>query len=140
MNYNPNSAEIKETLENVLQRHFGCTAAEASREQMYKAAAISVKNLLSDKRTAYKKKVNAAGAKRVYYMCMEFLLGRSLKTNLCNLGLANVYEKALRSLGFRLNDLYECEPDAGLGNGGLGRLAACFLDFRSAMNTACSNR
>ena len=130
----PNSAEVKEILEGVLQRHFGCTAAEASREQMYKAAAISVKNLLSDKRTEYKKKVNAAGAKRVYYLCMEFLLGRSLKNNLCNLGLDGAYEKALRALGFSLDDLYECEPDAGLGNGGLGRLAACFLDSLSSLD------
>ena len=119
MNYNPNSTEVKDLLEGVLQRHFGCTAAEASRDQMYKAAAITVKNILSDKRSAYKKKVNAAGAKRVYYMCMEFLLGRSLKTNLCNLGLDNAYRKALKKMGFDLDDLYECEPDAGLGNGGL---------------------
>ena len=134
MNYKPNSTEVKELLEGVLQRHFGCSAAEASRDQMYKAAAITVKNILSDKRTEYKKKVNAAGAKRVYYMCMEFLLGRSLKTNLCNLGLDKAYEKALKKLGFDLNDLYECEPDAGLGNGGLGRLAACFMDSLSSLD------
>ncbi len=134
MNYNPNSTQVKENLEGVLQRHFGCTAAEASREQMYKAAAITVRNMLSDKRTAYKKQVNRAGAKRVYYMCMEFLLGRSLKTNLHNLGLAEAYKKALKQLGFDLDDLYECEPDAGLGNGGLGRLAACFMDSLSSLD------
>ena len=106
MNYQPNSTEIKEQIEGVLQRHFGCTASEASIDQMYKAAAITVKNILSDKRSAYKKKVNNAGAKRVYYMCMEFLLGRSLKTNLCNLGLDKDYEKALKQLGFELDDLY----------------------------------
>ena len=134
MNTTPNTKDVREELEGVLQRHLGCTAAEASREQMYKAAAITVRNKLSDKRTAYKKKVNRAGAKRVYYMCMEFLLGRSLKTNLCNLGLAEVYGEALRELGFDLNDLYECEPDAGLGNGGLGRLAACFMDSLSSLD------
>lgn len=134
MNYNPNSAEVKELLEGVLQRHFGCSAQEASREQMYKAAAITVKNILSDKRSAYKKKVNSAGGKRIYYMCMEFLLGRSLKTNLNNLGLSGAYEKALKQLGFSLDDLYECEPDAGLGNGGLGRLAACFMDSLSSLD------
>ena len=134
MNYNPNSTEVKDMLEGVLQRHFGCSANEASRDQMYKAAAITVKNILSDKRSIYKKKVNQAGGKRVYYMCMEFLLGRSLKTNLHNLGLANAYEKALKKLGFDLNDLYECEPDAGLGNGGLGRLAACFMDSLSSLD------
>ncbi len=134
MNYNPSSAEVKEQLEGVLQRHFGCSPAEASREQMYKATAITVKNILSEKRSEYKKKVNKAGAKRVYYMCMEFLLGRSLKTNLCNLGLSDAYEKALAKLGFSLDDLYECEPDAGLGNGGLGRLAACFMDSLSSLD------
>lgn len=134
MNYQPNSKEVRENLEDVLQRHFGCSVAEASKEQMYKAAAITVKNILSDKRTEYKKKVNKAGGKRVYYMCMEFLLGRSLKTNLCNLGLAGAYEKALKELGFSLEELYDCEPDAGLGNGGLGRLAACFMDSLSSLD------
>ncbi len=134
MNNQSNSAEIKEQLEAVLQRQFGCSASEASKEQMYKATAITIKNLLSTKRTNYKKKVNKAGAKRVYYMCMEFLLGRSLKTNLHNLGLAESYEKALKKLGFKLEDLYECEPDAGLGNGGLGRLAACFMDSLSSLD------
>ncbi len=134
MNYKPSSAEVKELIEGVLQRHFGCAATEASREQIYKATAITVKNLLSDKRSVYKKKVNKAGAKRVYYMCMEFLLGRSLKTNLGNLGLVDSYEAALKSLGFSLEELYECEPDAGLGNGGLGRLAACFMDSLSSLD------
>ena len=134
MNQKINSTQVKEEIEGVLQRHFGCTAAEASREQIYKAAAITVRNKLSDKRSAYKKQVNRAGAKRVYYMCMEFLLGRSLKTNLHNLGLAEAYEKALGQLGFDLEDLYECEPDAGLGNGGLGRLAACFMDSLSSLD------
>ena len=134
MNYQANSEDIKEQIEGVLHRHFGCTAAEASVEQMYKAAAITVKNILSDKRSEYKKKVNEAGAKRVYYMCMEFLLGRSLKTNLCNLGLDRAYEQALSELGFDLEELYEREPDAGLGNGGLGRLAACFMDSLSSLD------
>ena len=134
MNYQPNSTQVREELEGVLQRHFGCTAAEASRDQIYKAAAMTVRNRLSDKRSAYKKKVNRVGAKRVYYMCMEFLLGRSLKTNLHNLGLAEAYGEALEQLGFDLNDLYECEPDAGLGNGGLGRLAACVMDSLSSLD------
>ncbi len=134
MNYSPNKDEVKALLEGVLLRHFGCSAKEASSEQMYKACAITVKNLLSDKRSEYKKKVNEAGAKRVYYMCMEFLVGRSLKTNLCNLGLDKAYSEALSSLGFELDELYECEPDAALGNGGLGRLAACFMDSLSSLD------
>ncbi|MBO7341377.1 MAG: glycogen/starch/alpha-glucan phosphorylase [Clostridia bacterium] len=124
MNQNPTASEIKKNLEEKLSRYFGCTAAEASREQMYKATAMTVRDLLTDKRGAFKKDVNRAGAKRVYYMCMEFLLGRSLKTNLGNLGLSEKYGEALKELGADLDDLYECESDAGLGNGGLGRLAA----------------
>ena len=133
MNQKPTSQEIKRNLEEKLSRYFGCTAAEASREQMYKATAMTVRDLLTDKRGSFKKDVNRAGAKRVYYMCMEFLLGRSLKTNLGNLGLSDDYREALKDLGADLEDLYECEPDAGLGNGGLGRLAACFMDSLSSL-------
>ena len=70
----------------------------------------------------------------MYYMCMEFLLGRSLKTSLCNLGLEELYRKALEECGFSLEDILECESDAGLGNGGLGRLAACFMDSLSSLD------
>ena len=134
MNYKPTVKEISENLEGKLARYFGCSSADATREQMYKAAAMTIKDILTEKRGEFKKKVNKAGAKRVYYMCMEFLLGRSLKTNLCNLGLSEDYKKALSDLGFELDDLYECEPDAGLGNGGLGRLAACFMDSLSSLD------
>ena len=130
----PTVNQIKENIEAKLSRQFGCTAAEASRDQIYKAAALTVKDILTSKRGDFKKRVNQTGSKRVYYMCMEFLLGRSLKTNLCNLGVNEEYKKALAELGFELEDLYECEPDAGLGNGGLGRLAACFMDSLSSLN------
>ena len=113
MNYNPGAQEVRRSIEEKLSRHFGCTPKEASRDQIYKATAMTVKEILTEKRGQFKKKVNKAGAKRVYYMSMEFLLGRSLKTNLCNLGLQRSYEKALNGMGFSLDDLYECEPDAG---------------------------
>ena len=129
-----NQAKIKENIETKLSRYFGCTAAEASADQMYKAVSMTVRDILTEKRGEFKKEVNKVGAKRVYYMCMEFLLGRSLKTNVCNLGLSKEYGEALKKLGFDLNDLYECEPDAGLGNGGLGRLAACFMDSLSSLD------
>ena len=138
MNNNLNSTKIKENIELKLSRYFGCTPAEASREQMYKAVAITVRDILTEKRGAFKKQVNKRGEKRVYYMCMEFLLGRSLKTNLCNLGLSEEYAKALRGLGVELDSLYDCEPDAGLGNGGLGRLAACFMDSLSSLDYAAT--
>ncbi|MBR2311734.1 MAG: glycogen/starch/alpha-glucan phosphorylase [Clostridia bacterium] len=134
MNYTPNAKEVKKNIEEKLSRHFGVSAKEATKEQLYKAAALTVKDVLVEKRNQFKDKVNEAGAKRVYYMCMEFLLGRSLKTNLCNLGLQENYRKALKTLGMDLDELYECEPDAGLGNGGLGRLAACFMDSLSSLD------
>ena len=133
-NANLDNAKIKANIELKLSRYFGCTAAEASDEQMYKAVSMTIRDILTEKRGDYKKKVNKQGAKRIYYMCMEFLLGRSLKTNINNLGLSDAYKEALSSLGFKLDSLYECEPDAGLGNGGLGRLAACFMDSLSSLD------
>ena len=135
MNYkNMTTQEIKNNIEIKLSRYFGCTSAEASSDQMYKAVAMTVRDILTEKRGDFKKDVNKKGAKRIYYMCMEFLLGRSLKTNVCNLGLDKSYADALGELGFKLDELYECEPDAGLGNGGLGRLAACFMDSLSSLD------
>ena len=103
MNYQPTVNEITENLEGKLARYFGCTSKDATREQMYKAAAMTVKDILTAKRGEYKKQVNEQQGKRVYYMCMEFLLGRSLKTNLCNLGLDD--ENA--DFYTTLNQLYE---------------------------------
>ncbi len=94
-NPNLNPTEIKENIETKLSRYFGCTAQEASADQMYKAVSMTIRDILTEKRGEYKKEVNKAGAKRVYYMCMEFLLGRSLKTNVCNLGLQDEYKDAL---------------------------------------------
>ncbi|MBO5939459.1 MAG: glycogen/starch/alpha-glucan phosphorylase [Clostridia bacterium] len=127
-------SEVKENIEIKLSRYFGCTPSEASRDQMYKTVAMTMKDILTKKRGDFKQEVNAKGAKRVYYMCLEFLLGRSLKTSLCNLGLEGIYAKALEEYGFSLEDILECESDAGLGNGGLGRLAACFMDSLSSLD------
>ena len=111
-----------------LSRYFGVIPQEASREQIYKAVVMSVKDIMLEKRLQFHLKTKEAKAKRVYYLCMEFLLGRSLKNSVYNLGIAKAMEGALKDYKISLDDLYEEEPDAGLGNGGLGRLAACFLD------------
>ncbi|MCQ2427952.1 MAG: glycogen/starch/alpha-glucan phosphorylase [Clostridia bacterium] len=134
MNYNPSAGEIKTAVAERLSRLFGETPAEATREQMYRAVAKTVTEMLNDKRAGYKEAVAKGKAKQVYYICMEYLLGRSLKTNLENLGLADKYKEALEQMGFSLDELYECEPDAGLGNGGLGRLAACFTDSLASLD------
>ncbi len=120
--------DIKANIETKLSRYLGCTPREAGLKQVYHACAMTVKDILTEERIEFRNNVGVHQKKRVYYMCMEFLLGRSLKNNLYNLGLVEKYRKALFEMGFTLEDLYECEPDAGLGNGGLGRLAACFMD------------
>ncbi len=126
--------EVKELIKGKLARYFGVSPAEASKEQIYKAVVMSVRDILLEKRQQFHKKIKAKRAKRVYYLCMEFLLGRSLKNNLYNLSATSAYEKAVSSYGLSLDDLYELEPDAGLGNGGLGRLAACFMDALATGN------
>ena len=120
--------DVKDLIKDKLARYFGVSPAEASKDQIYKAVVMTVRDIMLQKRQQFHKKVKVKRAKRVYYLCMEFLLGRSLKNSLYNLSLTPVYEKAVSSYGLKLEDLYELEPDAGLGNGGLGRLAACFLD------------
>ena len=134
MNFSPSKKEVKENIKMKLSRYFGSSPKEATREQVYKAVSMTVKDILTAKRGDFKSEVNEKGAKRVYYMSIEFLLGRSLKTNLCNLGLMEEYKAALAEYGVDLEDLFECEPDAGLGNGGLGRLAACFMDSLSSLD------
>lgn len=126
--------EAKELIKGKLSRYFGVTPAEANKEQVYKAVVMVVRDILLEKRQQFHKKIKTKRAKRVYYLCMEFLMGRSLKNNLYNLGSTDVFEKALSTYGLKLEDLYELEPDAGLGNGGLGRLAACFLDALATGN------
>ncbi|MDE7452847.1 MAG: glycogen/starch/alpha-glucan family phosphorylase, partial [Clostridia bacterium] len=126
--------EVKELIKGKLSRYFGVSPAEASKDQVYKAVVMSVRDILLEKRQQFHKKSKAKRAKRVYYLCMEFLLGRSLKNSLYNLNAAPVFEKVVSSYGLSLEELYEQEPDAGLGNGGLGRLAACFMDALATGN------
>ena len=131
---NTQNKQVKENIEAKLARYFGCNPKEATKDQMYKAVTMTVKDILTEKRGDFKHEVNDKGAKRVYYMCVEFLMGRSLKTSVNNLGMSAEYEAALKEFGYTLEDIYECEPDAGLGNGGLGRLAACFMDSLSSLD------
>mgnify|MGYP001623018224 FL=1 len=126
--------EVQLLIQGKLSRYFGVSPKEASREQIYKAVVMSVRDILLEKRQQFHKVMKAKKGKRVYYLCMEFLLGRSLKNNIYNLGLAEEYSKALKYFDLTLDDLYEQEPDAGLGNGGLGRLAACFMDALATGN------
>ena len=125
---------LREGIENKLSRYFGTTPEEANRDQMYKAVILSVKDILSHKRTEFKSNVKNQESKKVYYLCMEFLIGKSLKNNLMNLGICDEYTEILKDYGYDIEDLYETEMNAGLGNGGLGRLAACFMDSLTTLN------
>lgn len=117
-----------------LSRYFGVSPQEATREQIYKAVVMSVRDIMAEKHQKFHLRTKNAKAKRVYYLCMEFLMGRSLKNSVYNLGIHDALSEALKGFKTNLEDLYEEEPDAGLGNGGLGRLAACFLDGLASQN------
>lgn len=127
--------EAETLIKSKLSRYFGVTEKEATKEQIYKATVMCVKDILLEKRSAFNRKYRSKGGKRVYYLCMEFLLGQSLKNNTYNLNMQESLDKALRKcFNCSLEDLYDMEPDAGLGNGGLGRLAACFMDALASQN------
>lgn len=127
--------EAETLIKSKLSRYFGVTEKEATREQIYKATVMCVKDILLEKRSAFNRKYRSKGGKRVYYLCMEFLLGQSLKNNTYNLNMQESLDKALKKcFNCSLEDLYDMEPDAGLGNGGLGRLAACFMDALASQN------
>ncbi len=100
----------------------------------YTALAIAIRDRLIERWITTKQRYHRENVKRVYYLSMEFLIGRLLSSNILNLGLWNEAKGAMESLGFDLNQLRDCEADAGLGNGGLGRLAACFLDSMATLS------
>ena len=128
-NYDYTQAEFDQLLRRCLLAEFSVEdVASATADQVYRALALVCRKLMSDKRKRFMAQTYGEGSKQVYYLCMEFLMGRSLKTSLFNLGLTQVADKVVESYGLNLTSLYELEPDAGLGNGGLGRLAACYLD------------
>ena len=120
--------QAKDLLENKLLHYFGVTAQNATYDQFYRAIAMILKDILAQDRADFNTRADQQGVKRIYYLSMEFLMGRSLKNSLYNLNLTDVFDKVLKKYNVKLEKLYDCEPDAGLGNGGLGRLAACYLD------------
>lgn len=128
MNYSLTKKQAKELISGKLSHYFGVTPNEATDEQYYKAVALIVRELMHEGVREFRAEANEADSKKIYYLSMEFLMGRSLKNNLYNLNLTDVMSAALKDFGIKLDKLYDCEPDAGLGNGGLGRLAACYLD------------
>ena len=120
------------SLEQVIRRHIRYSLAREaehlSRAELFDAVALSVRELLVERMLATEARYACADAKRLYYLSMEFLIGRSLGNALLNLGIHDLCRTALSELGVDLEEVRDTEPDAALGNGGLGRLAACFLD------------
>ncbi|MBQ3553465.1 MAG: glycogen/starch/alpha-glucan phosphorylase [Clostridia bacterium] len=119
---------LKKQMDEKMMRLFGCTSQEASPQQIYKSTAYVVRDILMKKRADFENEVKKQGAKRVYYMSMEFLVGTSLKNHLHHLGIREEMDEAIRLCGVEPETVYGMEPDAGLGNGGLGRLASCYMD------------
>ena len=126
--------EFEKMLKDTLMSECNVTLEAASADQIYRCLASITRQLMSDRQKKFQSKVLGEGKKQVYYLCMEFLMGRSLRTSLFNLGLNDVAESVLADAGVKIDTIYDQEPDAGLGNGGLGRLAACYLD---GMATDC---
>ncbi len=120
--------EILKLLTDTLQIKFSVSIRDASELQIYKALSLIVVDILHKKRRHFVNNVHSKGQKQVYYLSMEFLMGRSLKTSLYNLGLIDEVKEIFSENDINLERIYDNEPDAGLGNGGLGRLAACYLD------------
>ncbi len=122
------TAQLKALIDQKLSHNFGLSAEEADEEHVYKAVILVVRDMLYEARKKFSNETDKKNGKRIYYLCMEFLMGRSLKNNLYNLGIEKAVERVLPQYHTTLSKIYDFEPDAGLGNGGLGRLAACFLD------------
>ena len=106
MNKNFTEKEAKELIKGKLSRYFGIAPSEARKEQLYKAVVMSVRDIMLEKRHNFHLETKAAKAKKVYYLCMEFLMGRSLKNSIFNLGIADAFESALKDYDFTLSDLY----------------------------------
>ena len=126
------TAERSACLQEALNKHARYSLArrweEMNRRDVFLTTALAVRDYLIDGMMETEERYRLSDAKRLYYLSMEFLMGRSLGNNLCNLGLFDACKDALAKMGVDLEEIREREPDAALGNGGLGRLAACFLD------------
>lgn len=133
-----NAQNIQKLVEHKCEAYFGQTFDKVSTTQLYRALCLTVRDILTDKRINFKEKRLNQKTKQVYYMSMEFLLGRSLKNHLFNLGLTDTFESICAKRGLSLEDVFAIEPDAGLGNGGLGRLAAAYMESLTNLNYVAS--
>src|SRR6266478_3389469 len=126
-------AEIKSAILAKLRLAIGKDAGMATQHDWYKATALALRDRIVHRWVTADKESYDAGRKRVYYLSLEFLIGRLFSDALNNMGLLKVFETALEDLGVGIAELRQCEPDAALGNGGLGRLAACFMESMATL-------
>ncbi|MDO4618333.1 MAG: glycogen/starch/alpha-glucan phosphorylase [Clostridia bacterium] len=125
---------LVQEIEGKVSRHFGKVMEDATPKMVYTACALTARDKIMEKWSKSHKKVKDNGSKKLYYLSFEFLMGRLFATNVLNLMQTDEYKNALKSLGYELSDIVELENDAGLGNGGLGRLAACFIDSLTTLD------
>ena len=126
--------ELTLKLNETSTRIFSCNLSETTEKQAYTVVCTLLREMLAKKRKEFKESRGKNDGKQVYYMSMEFLVGTSLRNNLYNIGLEESFKKALKKEGFDIEKLYELDPDAGLGNGGLGRLASCYMDSLTGLD------
>ena len=125
--------DMKEAIIRKLRLNYGCTEQQASDGEMLKACAMVLRDIMAEHGVESREKAAREGARRVHYLSLEFLMGRSLMKNAYNLEVLPQLQEAIEDLGFKAADIFDMEPDAGLGNGGLGRLAACYLDSMTTL-------
>jgi starch phosphorylase len=143
IDYEKEKTRIKDSIEGKLRRHFGKSIEDATKNQLYKACAMTIRDEIMEKWTNSAEEIEEQNGKQLYYLSVEFLMGRALGNNIMNFIKSDVYKDACSELGISIDSLEETEPDAGLGNGGLGRLAACFMDSLTTLGlpgTGCSIR
>ena len=130
--------ELTTQLNETSTRLFSCNLSETTEKQAYAVVCTLLREMLAKKRKEFKESRSKNDGKQVYYMSMEFLVGTSLRNNLYNIGLEESFKKVLKNAGFDIEKLYELDPDAGLGNGGLGRLASCYMDSLTGLDYAAT--
>ena len=127
-------AALREAIERHARYSLGLPWSALTPEQMFECVSLATRDLLIDRQLETETRYRAADAKRVHYLSIEYLLGRLLTNNLTGLGIHDLCREALDQMGVSLEDIVEAEPDAALGNGGLGRLAACCLDSMATLD------
>lgn len=133
---NINKKTIVKEIDRKLKLNFGIERSEATSTQIFKACALMLRDMMSGRRVHTGEKHK--DTRQVHYLSLEFLIGRSLEKNAFNLGILGELTEALGSMGYNASDIFEEEPDAGLGNGGLGRLAACYLESMTTLDMAAT--